>query len=191
MARLHPSLVLSALALTLAAAAPAAAAATDEPPREGPTLGAGLGLGNIFSQCDDDFDCDTILESVSVHAFAGGFAGPRTALVAFGWGMIHRDDEVTITHGLAGGALQQWLTRRLWLKGGAGIARSSFSYDVDGVTIQDDSDIVPGALAAAGLELVVGARSSFDVQIRYGTGLYGDSETRVHKLALAAGLSWR
>lgn len=183
-----------ALGLALAAASwePARAEASPSPQREGPTFGAGLGFGTMFSDCAEGFDCDTVLESGSIHAFAGGFAGPSTALVLEGWAMVHPGDDVRITHLIGAGALQQWLTRRLWLKAGVGAARSSFSYDINDVLeVRDDSEIAPAALAAAGFEVVVGERSSFEIQLRYGAGIYDDAETRVHQLALAAGLSWR
>ncbi len=186
MARLSLALAL----LVLFASAPAAADHGPRPLRTGPTFGVGVGAGNMFSNCDDEFDCGNVLESASVHAYAGGFLGSDTALIIEGWGMVHRDDRVTITHGMAAGALQQWLVPRLWFKGGVGIARSSFTYDAIVADIEDRRDIVPGALAALGLDVVRGTYAAFDLQLRYGAALSGDSEARIHQLALNAGLSW-
>jgi hypothetical protein len=187
---MHRLVVLIFVSAVLATAPAAADHGTLPVLRTGPTFGVGLGVGNMFSNCDDDFDCGTVLESGSLHAFAGGFLVSDTALVVEGWMTTHRDDRLTITNGLAVVAAQRWLVPRLWLKAGLGVARSSFSYDAVLVDIENRSEIAPGALAAAGVDVVQGGRSAFDIQLRYGAGLYDDRRARVHKLALSAGLSW-
>lgn len=171
-------------------ALPAAADHGPQVLRTGPTFGAGVGVGSMFSNCDDDFDCDTVLESGSLHAYAGGFLASSTALIGEGWGMAHRDSDVTITHGLLVGGLQHWLAPRVWVKGGIGVARSSFSYDAPLVDLESRSDIVPGGLLAAGVDLVQESSAAFSLELRYGAGLYDDAESRIHQAALSGALSW-
>lgn len=177
--------------LVFGAAAPAAADHGPQVFRTGPTFGAGVGVGNMFSSCDDDFDCGTVLESASAHAYAGGFLASSTALIGEAWGMIHRDSELTITHGLLVAGVQQWIAPRVWIKGGAGVARSSFRYDIEPILgIENHSELVPGGLAAAGVDLVQESGAAFSLELRAGAGLYDDSRSRVHKLALVGSLSW-
>lgn len=159
---------------------------TDAEGRSGLTAGIALGVGHMG--CNDD-ECDTLVEAGGLNAHIGGMLTPRLALVGDIWGMTHRDDRATFSQSILTAALRVWPAKFLWLSGGVGVARASFSYDAEIVTLEERSETVPGFMAAAGIEVLQSESFALDVQVRAGTGIY-DEDQRIRNYALSVGASF-
>jgi hypothetical protein len=188
----------SLLAVSLAALAALAPAAARAQPvsayyedqialRDGLTIGVGLGVGHL--ECGGA-GCDGVTEAAGADVHLGAMLTPRLAIVAELWAMGHRADRVDITHTLATLGAQVWLLPRLWVRAGAGVAHADFGFGGALADVPDRTETVPGAVAGVGLELVTSRGFALDLQLRGGSGLYDDGDTRVHDVALSLGMSW-
>ena len=180
------TIAILALAAALMSAGAARAQGVEVRGRSGLTVGIGLGLGNMG--CEGN-GCEDVTEAAGIDGHIGVMLIPRLALIGELWGMGHTEDRVTITQTIATIGAQLWLTRRLWLRGGLGVAHSSFNYDGDLIDISSRSDTVPGFTLGAGIEVVATRHFALDLSLRGGTGVYED-DTRVNNLMLGVGASW-
>lgn len=160
--------------------------------RRGLLIGFGVGGGNIQAECDtaEGNLCDEVLESGSVHFHVGGMLKPNLGIMLDVWPMVYHEDFLTIVHTITTGAVQFWVTPRLWLKGGLGVARAEFHWD--GIFVEEDvqTDTVPAAMAAIGYEFLVKRNFVMDVGFRAGTGNYEDDGAKGHSFALEVGFNW-
>jgi hypothetical protein len=197
-----------AAAIALFAAAPVAAQPAPEPApapqpvvaqpapsarvRGGFMAGFDAGVGEMSLECavacGGSFD-----HSGAVAVHAGLMIDDNLAALYDGWLLVHLDDspfgDVLVLHSLHIAALQGWLTPRLWLRGGAGLAHMRIRFE----EIGRRSDTVPALAGAVGYEVMRRGRMVLDVTFRLGAGFYdqddGQDET-VYNAALGAGLSW-
>jgi hypothetical protein len=158
---------LSALAFALVPLT--AGAALAEPQRSGFLIGFSLGTGEM--QQADCEDCDP-LDGVALDIHLGGMITPRLALMFDGSAVSHQLGDGALTQAVDTVALQYWVTPRLWIKGGVGVAQMSVS-DEDGETVEE-SETGRGALAAIGYELVQSRTFALDLQARVAAGEYSD-----------------
>ncbi len=162
------------------------------PARTGATFGIGIGGGHIActTQDGDDCDGDGANPAAGLDLRAGAMLSPHLALGAELWGMTHRDDRLTVSQGILAGVVRGWVTDRLWLQGGFGVARTTAEYDLGGLgTVQSKSDWVPAIIGGVGLELMSAPRFALDLELKAGTGLY-DHEVNVQNVSLGVGVSF-
>jgi hypothetical protein len=162
----------------------------DGSPRAGLVLGATVDGGNIGCQTKSGDDCGN-----GAHA-AGGFSihvgaliTPSIAILGEAWVMAHTEDSLTASQVLATANLRGWLTPRVWLQGGVGVARSKLTFDDGPVMASSDSSTVPAVFAAFGVEVLQTPNFGLDVELRGGSGLYRD-DVRVYNAALGVGASF-
>jgi hypothetical protein len=188
------SSVFAGVLLTAAASASAdtvvIASGTPSNDRSGLVLGASVDGGNLGCQTKSGDDCGNGTHAaggLSVHV--GMMVGPRLAILGEAWGMAHTEDSLTATQALATANVRAWLTRRLWLQGGVGVARSKISYDSSLFMVSSTSSTVPAVAVAVGLELVHSPGFGLDVELRGGSGVYRD-DVRIYNAALGVGVSF-
>ncbi len=160
--------------------------------RHGLTLGFGAGIGSMESS-SGPIECDGCEDSVSgsFDAHIGVMLSPRLSLQFEVWGAgqaLDAEADTTLVQVLALGAVQYWVTPRLWVKGGLGTAHLSMSY-ADSET-NDELDTGGAAMAAVGYELIHRPRFALDVQLRGGTGTYDVIDDQISQGMLQFGLSW-
>jgi hypothetical protein len=158
--------------------------------RDGIVLGASIDGGDMGCQTKNGDDCGNGQKA------AGGFSGhlggmltPNLALLGEVWAMGHTEDNITATQVIATAALRGWVTRRLWLQGGLGFARSKISYSGGDFMAGEESATVPAFMAAIGVEVVHTHTFGLDIEARTGTGFY-EGDARIYNGALGVGLSW-
>ncbi|MCE9576169.1 MAG: outer membrane beta-barrel protein [Deltaproteobacteria bacterium] len=164
----------------------------DAPARNGATFGVGVGGGHIVCTTKDGDDCDGdgANPAGGLDLRAGAMLSPRVALGAEVWGMTHRDDRLKVSQGIIAGVVRGWVADRLWLQGGAGVARTTAEYDLGGLgTFTSKSDWVPAIVLGVGLELVSAPKFALDLELKGGTGLY-DHEINVQNISLGVGVSF-
>lgn len=193
------------LALGLALAIPAAAQADPYGPsspnyigpvqnqRRGLILGFGVGGGEL--SCEDisengDGPCEGVTEAGSIDFHVGGMLTPRLAILGDVWVMGHTEDNLTVSQTITTAAVQFWVLPRLWIKGGLGGAHARFTYDGLFVDVTDRSQTVPAAMIAAGFEILTKKNFALDVQLKAGTGLYKDEDTKAQNASLTIGFNW-
>jgi hypothetical protein len=138
--------------------------------------------------CADD-DCDGFVEAGGLQGHAGGMITPRLAILGDVWSMGQRDGRLSLNQTIVTAAARWWPTSRIWLSGGIGVARASFSYDADVVDIMDRSDTVPGYMGAVGLEVISSSTFALDLQLRAGTGVY-EEDSRIRNAAVSVAANW-
>jgi hypothetical protein len=151
--------------------------------RLGLMFGAALGPGYMAVSCDG---CDEdSLGGIGGEAHIGWMLTPRLALLGDFWGTWHFTGEFTMEHIINTFAVQFWLGRIFWIKGGLGLGVVRFHYD-DFLTVE--SELGFSVLGAGGVELISAPRFALDVQARLGaTGFDGGS---VGSFGLFLGLNW-
>ncbi|HWN66319.1 MAG TPA: outer membrane beta-barrel protein [Haliangium sp.] len=154
--------------------------------RGGLALGVELGGGHM--ECEG-VGCDGVTEAGGLSVNAGVLLTPNFGIMADGWMMGHREDRLTLTHGMATIGPQLWIGP-FWVRGGVGVARASFNYDAGIVDIGDKTETVPAAMAALGLEVISTPDFALDVRLRGGTGFFNDGDTEVRNLSLGLGANW-
>jgi len=194
--KFSPGLLRNVLAgIVVTAAAPAFAdtvvvtgASSNE--RSGLVLGGSIDGGNIGCQTKSGDDCgDGMHEAGGLSVHVGAMIGPRLALLGEAWGMAHTQDSLTASQALATANVRAWLTPRLWLQGGLGVARSKISFDSGLFMASATSSTVPAVSGAIGLELVHSPAFGLDLELRGGSGLYED-DVRIYNVALGVGVSF-
>lgn len=167
-------------------------AASADPNRErsGATFGASLGAGHLGCTIDgDDCNDDATRPAVGAGLRAGFMLSPALALTGNLWGMVHRDDRLTVSQVLLTAQLRAWLLPTLWVEGGVGLARSRAEVDLDIVQVADESDTVPAIAAGVGLELMHTSTFGLDLQLKGGSGLY-DGDVNVYQVSLGVGVNF-
>lgn len=199
--------VLATLATLVAVAAPGRAAAGPRVQERGGRLALGFGLGGgLVSVGGDHLACSTCeYESAAflggtLHVRAGGFVTDRLAVLGEGQlnlqhvnarvpvGMTTEVREAGMFHVGLLVAAQLWIAPRIWIKGGAGLARLLVSRS-DPAVVADAPKSGLAVLGAAGLELRSRRRSAIDLQLRVLAGAYGSSD-RVVSTSLGVGFNW-
>jgi hypothetical protein len=158
----------------------------DDERRQGLAIGIELGGGHMECQ---GVGCDGVTESGGASVNLGVMLAPNLAIMADGWMMAHRDDRLTLTHGIATIGPQLWMGP-FWVRGGVGVARASFNYDAGIIDIGDETETVPAAMAAIGFEVISTRDFALDVRLRGGTGFFHDGDTEVRNLSLGVGANW-
>ena len=182
----------AAVGLVLAGAGQAAAQDDDQmivvekEERGGLALGVELGGGHM--ECEGE-GCGGVTEAGEVSVNTGVLLTPNFGIMADGWLMAHREDRLTLTHGMATIGPQLWIGP-FWVRGGVGVARASFNYDAGIVDIGDKTETVPAAMAALGLEVISTPDFALDLRLRGGTGFFNDGDTQVQNVSLGLGANW-
>jgi len=178
------------MVLVLAGASQAAAqdevVVVEREQRDGLTIGVELGGGHM--ECEG-VGCDGVTEAGALSVNIGGMLTPNFAIMGDAWMMGHREDRLTLTHGMATIGPQLWIGP-FWVRGGVGVARASFNYDAGIVDIGDKTETVPAAMAALGLEVISTKDFALDLRLRGGTGFFNDGDTRVQNVSLGLGANW-
>lgn len=189
-----PRLLLTSLT-ALAATAGSAAAEDDSSllsTRDGATFGVGVGGGHIGCSDDEGNDCDGdgTNEAAGLNLRAGIMLSPRLALTGDLWAMAHTEDELTVTQTIAAAVLRGWVSERLWLQGGLGMARATAEIDLGQFgDIMSETDYVPAAVAGIGVEVLSSEHLALDLELKGGSGLYEDN-IQIYNLSLGAGVSF-
>lgn len=180
----------AAVVLVLAGASQAAAQeeviVVEEEQRDGLTIGVELGGGHM--ECDG-VGCDGVTEAGGLSVNVGAMITPNFAIMGDAWMMGHREDRLTLTHGMATIGPQLWLGP-FWIRGGVGVARAAFNYDAGIVDIGDKTETVPAAMAAVGLEVIATKDFALDLRLRGGRGFFNDGDTEVSNVSLGLGANW-
>jgi hypothetical protein len=178
------------MVLVLAGASQAAAQdeviVVEEEQRDGLTIGVELGGGHL--ECEG-VGCDGVTEAGGLSVNVGAMVTPNFAIMGDAWMMGHREDRLTLTHGMATIGPQLWLGP-FWVRGGVGVARAAFNYDAGIIDIGDKTETVPAAMAAVGVELIATKDFALDVRLRGGSGFFNDGDTQVRNLSLGLGANW-
>lgn len=179
------------LVLTLAGAGYASAqdqvvVVEEEEERSGLAIGVELGGGHM--ECAGE-GCDGVTEAGQFSLNVGALLTPNLAIMVDGSIMAHKEDRLTLTHGIATIGPQLWVGP-FWVRGGIGVARASFNYDAGIIEIGDKTETVPAAMAALGVEVISTKDFALDVRLRGGTGFFHDGDTEVRNLSLGVGANW-
>jgi hypothetical protein len=158
----------------------------EEDRRQGLAIGIELGGGHMECQ---GVGCEGVTESGGASVNIGAMLMPNLAIMVDAWMMAHRDDRLTLTHGIATIGPQLWVGP-FWVRGGVGVARASFNYDAGIVEISDETETVPAAMAAIGFEVISTRDFALDLRLRGGTGFFHDGDTEVRNLSLGLGANW-
>ncbi|HEX4452654.1 MAG TPA: outer membrane beta-barrel protein [Kofleriaceae bacterium] len=158
--------------------------------RRGVIVGASIDGGDMGCETKSGEDCGGQKAAGGFTGHLGGMLTPRLALMGEVWAMGASQNNVTNTQVMANLAIRGWATRRLWLQGGVGFARSKVSFDAgDGVMASDESATVPAFMAAIGVELIHSHEFGLDLEARTGTGFY-EGDARIYNGAIGVGASW-
>lgn len=159
----------------------------EEEERDGLAIGVELGGGHM--ECASEVGCDGVTEAGGLSLNIGAMLLPNLAIMADGWIMGHTEDRLTLTHAMATIGPQLWIGP-FWVRGGVGVARASFNYDAGLVDIGDETESVPAAMAALGVEVISTKDFALDIRLRGGTGFFHDGDTEVRNLSLGVGANW-
>ncbi len=186
-------LLASVVAPAIAAAdsASSTSTATRAEARDGVILHIGIGAGRLGCATDDGDDCDGdgTIKAAGIVGEAGFKVSPTLALVGVVSGAANRDDDVKLSQWVAAGAVRGWPTKRLWLEGGAGAARTKIEVMGDFLDIEAESETVPALVGGIGAEVLSADKFALDVALRAATGLYED-DMNVYQVTLGAGATF-
>lgn len=186
-------LLLSVAAPTLAAAdsATSTSTSTRAEARSGLILHVGIGAGRIGCATDDGDDCDGdgTIKAAGIVGEAGFMLSPSLALVGVVSGAANRDDDVELSQWVAAAAVRGWPTRRLWLEGGAGAARTKVEVMGNFLNFEAESETVPALVGGIGAEVISADSFALDIALRGATGLYED-DVNVYQVTLGAGATF-
>lgn len=159
--------------------------------RNGLILHIGIGAGRLGCATDDGDDCDGdgTIKAAGIVGEAGFMLSPTLALVGVVSGAANRDDDVELSQWVAAGAVRGWPTKRLWLEGGAGVARSKVEVMGDFLDIEAESETVPAVIGGIGAEVLSADNFALDIALRAATGLYED-DVNVYQVTLGAGATF-
>ena len=158
--------------------------------RKGLVLGGSLDAGVIGCQAKSDIDCAHGARpagGLSVHV--GAMVTPTVAILGEASAMVHTQHSLTETQLFATANMRAWLTSRLWLQGGLGVARSKLSFDTGKYGVSVETATEPAITAAVGFELVRRRTFGLDLELRAGSGLTRD-DVRIRNAALGFGLTF-
>jgi hypothetical protein len=161
--------------------------------------GVSLGVGQMSSK-DGPVECLNCSYSPfawEVEFHVGGMLSPRLALLGEFQGNVQTVEEVaggegnkTLAQFGAMLAAQYWLSPKLWLKGGLGVAHLAYNYnDAYGTQDQpiDDGGIF---LVSAGYEVLSGREFAVDLQGRWVVGSYDGINDKVSSATVGFGINW-
>jgi hypothetical protein len=164
-----------------------------------PMFGFSLGLGGM--QMDDaEVTCPSCSYQpigVEVDAHIGGMLSHQFGLMLelqFNAETVEsrRYDTTTLVQSTAMIAGQYFLTPRLWIKGGIGLAHLSYEYDDDYYYESGSEPIDNGAvlMAAIGYELLSTRTFAIDVQGRLISAGYDGIDQKVTAATVGIGFNW-
>jgi hypothetical protein len=177
----------------LAIPAVAAADSGDPDPRVGFFGGFGLHAGNL--SCDGQ-NCNEFRKAGGADGHAGWGFNDKVGIVFDLYVLTSKEDNLSITQGMATVGARYWVVPIIWLQGGIGAAQASYKYDFFGTTFSDHTDNAAAVMAAVGVELIKSPRFALDVQARVGYGFYGDSnednepDDTGRSASLGVGFTW-
>ena len=155
--------------------------------RRGLTLGFSLG-GGAFVPADCDA-CES-LGGLALELHIGGMIAPNMAIMFDGSGVSHPEGDSSLTHVIDTIALQFWINRWVWLKGGLGFGLLRY----ESPSFAAESELGFGGMVAAGFEVIQGPRYAVDVQIRGAAVKYEDSVDgpggTLNNGSVMVGISW-
>lgn len=160
-------------------------------------IGASLGLAAMSSEAGPVAcsNCAFNPLGVELDAQLGVMLTPRLALL----GEMQADAQAVEIHEggtkqlaqiMLGGSLKAWVTPRLWLKGGLGVAALSYDYDDAYGTASEPIGAGGAVFGAVGYELLSGRDYSLDVQARSIIGGYDGIGERIVSSSVGLGFSW-
>ena len=156
--------------------------------REGFLFGVAIGGGSISCK-----DCDGSSSGPTVDLHIGTMVGEKLAVVLDGSGIgVSEEDDygdsLNETFTVETIALQYWVSDRVWVKGGIGVASMRLSCDgCDSIT---DNGL--GMMGAVGVELYQKGKFAIDVQGRFLTAKHdlGGGEIRFNQVMGMVGFNW-
>jgi hypothetical protein len=161
-------------------------------------LGIGLGLGAMESENGpiECVNCDynTLAGGIDFHI--GGMISNRLALLLEIQGNAQTVEEYgfegdkTLTQGAVMGAAQFWVTPRIWLKGGLGVAHLQYTYSDSYDDYEEPIDTGAAVLLAAGIELLHAQTFSIDLQGRVLVGAYDGIDDQITASQIGVGFNW-
>lgn len=161
-------------------------------------LGFGLGLGAMESESGpiECFNCDYQPVAVGLDFHIGGMISPRLALLLEMQANIQTVEDYgfegnkTLSQGAILGAAQFWVTPRIWLKGGLGVAHLQYTYSDVYEDYEEPIDSGAALLLGAGIELLHSQRFALDLQGRVLVGGYDGIDDTVTSSQIGIGLNW-
>jgi hypothetical protein len=161
-------------------------------------FGFGLGLGAMESENGpiECLNCDYEALAGGVDLHIGGMISNRLALLLEiqGNGQAVREyrDEgsQTLMQSALMGAAQFWVTPRIWLKGGLGVAHLQYTYSDSYDQYDEPIDTGAAVLLAAGIELLHRQTFSIDLQGRVLVGAYDGIDDQITASQIGVGFNW-
>lgn len=161
-------------------------------------LGFGLGVGAMESE-NGPIECvnceyNTLAGGIDFHI--GGMISNRLALLLEIQGNAQTVEEYgyegdkTLTQGALLGAAQFWVTPRIWLKGGLGVAHLQYTYSDYYDDYEEPIDTGAAVLLAAGIELLHAQTFSIDLQGRVLVGAYDGIDDSITTSQIGVGFNW-
>ena len=163
----------------------------EEEERGGLLFGIGVDAGHLACESIADIGCEGVTPAGGLSAHLGLMLSPSFAIVGNIWSMGHMDDRLFVSQSMASVGPRLWLGDRLWIEGGVGLARVSFNYDAGIADVEDSTDNVVAATAAAGFEFISTKDFGLDLHLRGGAGVYSeDPDLRVRNVGIGLGATW-
>jgi hypothetical protein len=161
-------------------------------------LGFGLGLGAMESENGpiECGNCDYNAIAGGIDFHIGGMISNRLALLLEIQGNAQTVEEYgyegsqTLTQGALMGAAQFWVTPRIWLKGGLGVANLQYTYSDSYDDYEEPIDTGAAVLLAAGIELLHAQTFSIDLQGRVLVGAYDGIDDQITASQIGVGFNW-
>jgi hypothetical protein len=153
------------------AAAPGPIYRAPRPRRVGWEFDLGVQAGEI--NCSGDL-CNDFREAGGLAAGATYMFGPRLGINGQIWGMAHSNDGWTVSQVITTVGVEVRPVPILSLQAGVGHAHARQSWDFGNVAV--GSDDAPAFMIGASLDVLRARTWALDVQFKFGTGFYGDSD---------------
>lgn len=161
--------------------------------RDGATFGLAVGGGTIGCSDSEGSDCGGTgdLDAGGASMRGGFMISPGLALSGDVWAMSRTEDELKVSQAIAAATLRAWLSPRLWLQAGVGVARSASEVELgdDSIELMSETDYVPAAVAGIGVEVISTDHLALDLELKAGTGLYED-DIQVYNVSAGVGVSF-
>ncbi|MEM9490223.1 MAG: hypothetical protein AAGC55_13840 [Myxococcota bacterium] len=186
--------------------------------RDGWSFGLTVGRGSIEISCSA---CDVapLTEALSMTVHVGRMITPRLALGIEHWTVRYNDRgsewfddsaEHLVAQRISTLSAQLWLSKHLWVRGGAGIGRhigdsryvrtdynrimSTNPNARSSVPVEDMGEPVnsysPALVAAIGFEFARRTDMAVDLQLRIGTTRRSSEQFQVHNTGFVVGVNW-
>ena len=162
-------------------------------------LGFSIGLGGMSSNAQGDIGCSSCNYNpiaVEVDGHVGGMLSPRFGLMLELQGNVQTIEDngqggtVTLSQGTAMVAGQFWLTPKLWIKGGIGVAHLSYDFTDPYQTQSQPIDNGGAIMGAAGYELYSTPEFAVDLQGRIIDGSYKGINDHITSATVGLGFNW-